>query len=185
MKTLYRLAATGLLIAAVTGCSRPPDPPAQPPQFLSTTAEFEDELVRYKIRRDRTQLAIDRLKQRKQPVVLQLQEMGVHRSADLVSTRQRLAAEELQRLVQGIAELQQQKQLYSDAIILMEAKLRDLERRAIIRGSAPGAAELEAVMRVKLDLEDQLTPDTSLVEEMDMDIVLKRELATQPATGDD
>ncbi len=175
MRTL-RVAMLCLLTTVVAGCgSDPPRPPKRPP-FLSTTAEFEDELVRYKIRRDRTQLAIDRLMQRKTPLVAKLQETGVHSTVDLTSTTQRLDAEELRRLVNNIAELKQQKQLYADAIVLMEAKLRDLERRAIIRGAAPSEAELEEVLRVKLDLEDQLTPENDLVEEMDLDKVLQSEL---------
>jgi len=181
-RTTFTLAAATSLLFNSAGCGDLPEPAPEHPQFLSTSAEFKDEIVRYKIRRDRTRLAIRRLQQRKEAVVARLQELGVGSAADLISTPQRLAAQELRTLVTSIAQLQEHEQLYTGAIVLMEAKLRDLERRAIIRGSAPSEEELEAVLRVKLDLEDQLTPRTGLVEEIDFDKILARELPTPPAS---
>lgn len=137
--------------------------------FLETSGEFKDKLADIKIRRDRAEVQIDRLTRRKNEAAEKLRAKGIQKSSDIKADDReaKFLVAELKDLVEKIEKLESDVKHYDDAIVSIEAILRDFDRKLVMTDSGIDEKQLEDLRRIIYSVDDKLTGDMSISEELD------------------
>jgi DNA-binding transcriptional regulator YiaG len=153
-------------------------PKAENAGFYRTPKELKDALSRLKIKRDGIQQVIDHLDRRKTETVAGLKEMGVASSADYQrDDKVKLSVKLLQSLVTQINRLEADIVRYDQAIIRIEASLKDLEIKQLSEGVGLSDDDFIKLSTTIHDLDDQMGLDSSnLLDELSMKQLLDEEL---------
>lgn len=148
--------------------------------FYKTPKEFKDALARLKIKRDGIQQTVDHLDKRKAEIVQRLKELGVESSADYKKSEEtQLNAKLLQSLVAQTSRLKSDIERYDQAIIRVEAKLKDIEIAELTKGAGLSDEQFIELSRTIHDLDEQMgLEEGNLLDELELQDVLDKELGT-------
>ena len=150
--------------------------PASEP-LPTTTKEFKEQLTKFKMQRDKLQLTLSRLDGRKSAAVERLENMGVQSKADVAKHPDcRIHIQEIQGVASDMKPIRRQIDAYDSAIARLEAKLRELDRQAVVQGAKLSAADLNEMSATVLDLNEQLKLGTGLRKDLENESVLEDEL---------
>ncbi len=154
--------------------------------FLKTSGEFKDKLANLKIKRDRAELQSGRLERRKKDAADKLRENGVRNVGDVQSDdrESRLLIAELQDIVKTQEELRSDIKIYDDAIVSIEAILRKFDRELVMSGAGNSRKQEEELRRIILNVDDRLTGDRSIVDELETQDLLDEILGDDAVGGD-
>jgi len=146
--------------------------------FYKTPKEFKDALARLKIKRDGIQQTVAHLDNRKAEIVQRLKELGVESSADYKKSEEtQLNAKLLQSLVAQISRLKSDIERYDQAIIRVEAKLKDIEIAELTKGAGLSDEQFIELSRTIHDLDEQMGLEGgNLLDEIELQEVLDKEL---------
>jgi len=143
----------------------------------TTTREFKEQVAKFKMQRDKLQLTLSRLDERKAAAVRRLKEMGVHSKADVAKYPDcRIHIREIEGLAIDMKPIRRHIDAYGSAITRLEAKLRELDRQALVQGARLSTADLNELSATILDLNEQLKLGTGLRESLEAESVLEDEL---------
>lgn len=171
---LFTLA--GCLFLVGCGGSDKPNQPASG-AMPATAKGFKEQLTKFKMQRDKLRLAISRLEERKRAAVERLENMGVHSKADMAKhPDSRIHIREIQNVAADMKPLQRQTDSYDSAIARLEAKLRELDRQAVVQTAQLSKADLNELSGTILDLNEQLKLGAGLREDLEAESVVEQEL---------
>lgn len=143
----------------------------------TTTKEFKEQLAKFKMQRDKLQLALSRLDVKKAAAVERLEQMGVQSKADVAKHPDcRIHIQEIQGVVADMKPIKLQIDAYDAAVARLEAKLRELDRRAVVQGARLSTADRNELSATILDLNEQLNLGAGLREDLENASVLEDEL---------
>jgi predicted metalloprotease len=162
----------------LTGCreSATKRTPVSAP-LATTTKEFKEQLVKFKMQRDKLQLTLSRLDERKAAAVARLEKTGVRSKADVAKHPEcRIHIREIQSVAADMKPIRRQIDAYDSAIARLDAKLRELDRQALVQGAKLSTADINELSATILDLNEQLKLGTGLREDLEIESVLEDEL---------
>ena len=169
------LFGSSVFLAGCTDAAKKETPVSE--ALPTTTMEFREQLTKFKIQRDKLQLILSRLDERKSAAVARLEKMGVHSKADVAKHSDcRIHIQEIQGVAADMKPIRREIDVYDSAIARLEAKLRELDRQAVLQGARLPMADLNELSAVIFDLNDQLKLGTGLREDMENESVLENEL---------
>lgn len=132
--------------------------------FLTTRQHFNDQIEEYKRKKSEATTQIDRLGQRQKAAARRMRDAGVETAADLEKNQAaQLDYSELKELKTLVSKLNEDIRSYDDAIVRMEAGLREIDRRQLAENVAISDADYEKLRIIVEDLNERLLkPDTGL-----------------------
>jgi chromosome segregation ATPase len=143
----------------------------------TTTKEFKEQLVKFKLQRDTLELTLSRLGERKAAAVGRLERMGVRSKADVAKYPDcRIHIREIQGVMADMKPIKRQIDAYDSAIARLEAKLRELDRQALVQGARLSTADLNELSAAIHDLNEQLNLGTGIRKDLEAESVLEDEL---------
>ena len=153
--------------------------------FYKSAKEFKDALARLKIKRDGIQQTVDHLDNRKAEIVKRLKELGVESSADYKKSEEtQLNAKLLQSLIAQTSRLKSDIERYDQAIIRVEAKLKDIEIAELTKGAGLSDQQFIELSRTIHDLDEQMGLEGgNLLDELELQEVLDKELGVSGKEG--
>ncbi len=139
--------------------------------LLKTSGQFKDKLAEIKIKRDRAETQIERLSNRQKEALKKLRDKGISKSSDIQSDdrESRLLLAELEDLVEKVDKLKKDIVIYDDAIVSIEAILRDFDRDLVMSDSGINEEQLKQLRTIVYQVEDELESEKSLVDELTSD----------------
>ena len=176
MQTMQPLLVASFAFVFTCGCSdKVPNPPAD--TIPTTLAGCKGQLAKMKIKRDKLQLTLDRLGDRKGAAVARLKSMGVQSIQDLSKHPDaRIDLNELRAVVSDMKPFKKDVEAYDAAINRLEAILREFDRKAVLHGGELTKEDREELSTAIHDSNDKLQPKVGLAEDLELESVLKQEL---------
>ncbi len=169
----------GLCIAAVLFLTVSQDSAGKAKQqakaqgFLTTQQDFQDKLEELKRQRDRAKLQRSRLDQRKQDAAQRLRNLGVKTPADIEANAEaKLAYHEIKDIIQSNDKLAADIEVYDDAIIRIEAALRELDRKRLMENAGISEDQFRQLRTIVNDVDDRLTSQSSSIDSLEVQSIL-------------
>ncbi len=169
----------GLCIAAVLFLTVSQDSAGKAKQqakaqgFLTTQQDFQDKLEELKRQRDRAKLQRSRLDQRKQDAAQRLRNLGVKTPADIEANAEaKLAYHEIKDIIQSNDKLAADIAVYDDAIIRIEAALRELDRKRLMENAGISEDQFRQLRTIVNDVDDRLTSQSSSIDSLEVQSIL-------------
>ncbi len=169
----------GLCIAAVLFLTVSQDSAGKAKQqakaqgFLTTQQDFQDKLEELKRQRDRAKLQRSRLDQRKQDAAQRLRNLGVKTPADIEANAEaKLAYHEIKDIIQSNDKQAADIEVYDDAIIRIEAALRELDRKRLMENAGISEDQFRQLRTIVNDVDDRLTSQSSSIDSLEVQSIL-------------
>ncbi len=169
----------GLCIAAVLFLTVSQDSAGKAKQqakaqgFLTTQQDFQDKLEELKRQRDRAKLQRSRLDERKQDAAQRLRNLGVKTPADIEANAEaKLAYHEIKDIIQSNDKLAADIAVYDDAIIRIEAALRELDRKRLMENAGISEDQFRQLRTIVNDVDDRLTSQSSSIDSLEVQSIL-------------
>ncbi len=169
----------GLCIAAVLFLTVSQDSAGKAKQqakaqgFLTTQQDFQDKLEELKRQRDRAKLQRSRLDERKQDAAQRLRNLGVKTPADIEANAEaKLAYHEIKDIIQSNDKLAADIEVYDDAIIRIEAALRELDRKRLMENAGISEDQFRQLRTIVNDVDDRLTSQSSSIDSLEVQSIL-------------
>ncbi len=141
--------------------------------FLTTQQDFQDKLEELKRQRDRAKLQRSRLDQRKQDAAQRLRNLGVKTPADIEANAEaKLAYHEIKDIIQSNDKLAADIEVYDDAIIRIEAALRELDRKRLMENAGISEDQFRQLRTIVNDVDDRLTSQSSSIDSLEVQSIL-------------
>lgn len=147
--------------------------------FLKTKNDFQDKLEELKRKRDLAKLQISRLDQRKQAAADRLKKMGIKTADDLEANDEaKLEYAGIKSLMEDAEKLGKDVDIYDDAILRIEAALRDIDRQQVMSNAGIDDDQLRQLRTIISDVDDRLTEKPSAIESLETQNILDDILGT-------
>lgn len=151
--------------------------------FYETTKEFKDALTKCKLERDAIAQSLQHLETRKRETVQELKDLGVSSAADAFNDdKTQLLVNSLETLVKKTKRLESDIERYDQAIIRIEAKLKELEIIELSNDVGLSDEQSMELSRTIIDLNEQMgiKESPTLLDELELERLLEEEFDTDP-----